>query len=127
MVDTYDLNTDVGKIRSLIPDRDITDPVFSDAEITYYFSSSGNIRYAAATALEIAATQDVLIFKVMKSGTDSVDAAKGAAVLLDRARRLRQEEDDLLVTAGGVLGVIEMGNGVFGYRQVVRNAIRRAT
>lgn len=124
---TYELSTDVGKIRSLIPDMDITDPAFQDEEIEYYFSSEGNLRKAAALALEIAATKDVLIFKVMKSGTDSVDAAKGAAVLLERARALRKQEDESVLDTGGVIGVVEMANGIFGYRQVVRNAIRRAT
>lgn len=127
MVATYNLANNVGKIRSLIPDRDITDPAFQDDEIEYYFTVEGSIRKAAALGLEIAATDDVLIFKVMKSGTDSVDAAKGAAVLLERARALRKQDEEELVTPGGVIGVVEMANGVFGYRQVIRNAIRRAT
>jgi hypothetical protein len=121
----YDLTTDVGKVRLLIPDRNIDDPVFQDEELQFFLDNNGSVRYAAAAALEVAATDDVMTFKVMKSGSDSVDATKGAKLLLERATRLRSP--DPLISFVGEIGVVEMSNGVFGRRQLLRNVIRRAT
>jgi len=48
---TYILTTTVGKIRLLIGDTDTSDAVFTDAEITYFYSEAGSIYGAAALAL----------------------------------------------------------------------------
>ena len=48
---TYDITTTVGKIRLLIADNDTTDEHFSDAEITYFYTTEGTINAAAAAAL----------------------------------------------------------------------------
>ncbi len=53
---TYDLTTNVGKVRLIIGDTDVdpdSDAVFLDAEITYFLTvNSNNINLAAADALE---------------------------------------------------------------------------
>ena len=49
---SYDITTTVGKIRLLIGDKDDTDEVFTDAEITYFYTEAGSINLAAAMALE---------------------------------------------------------------------------
>ncbi len=53
---TYDLTTNVGKIRLIIGDTDIdptSDAVFTDEELTYFLTvNSNNITLAAADALE---------------------------------------------------------------------------
>lgn len=125
MTATYDLNTDIGKVRLLIPDRDTDDPVFHDDEIEYFLSAnSDNTRLAAAAALEIIAIDEALTFKVMKSGTDSVDGTKLADVLLKKAALLRTQAtiDDPTIQ----VGVIETANGIFGQRQRLFNEyIRR--
>lgn len=124
MAATYVLTEPVGKVRLLIPDRDLTDPAFQDDEIEQFLVYAENSeREAAALALEVAATDEVLTFKVMKSGSDSVDASKAAAVLLDRASRLRAQEP--VASFIGQIGVIEQAHGVFGRRQVLDNAILR--
>jgi len=52
---TYDLTTNVGKVRLIIGDTDVdpdSDAVFLDAEITYFLTvNSNNISLAAADAL----------------------------------------------------------------------------
>jgi|TARA_Y100000310_G_scaffold220455_1_gene221983 hypothetical protein len=50
MVDTYELTNDIGKVRFLIPDTDITDAELSDAEVTHLLSISGGTVNAAAIA-----------------------------------------------------------------------------
>ncbi len=53
---TYDLTTNVGKVRLIIGDTDVdpdADAVFLDAEITYFLTvNSNNINLAAADTLE---------------------------------------------------------------------------
>ena len=127
MVATYDQNVNetVWKIRLLIPDRDVADdPVFQDEELEEFFASEGSERAAAALALEIAAVNDVLTFKVMKAGNDSIDAVKGAQFLLSRAERLRGQEP--IASFVGQIGVIEQAHGRFGYRQMIRNSLLRS-
>lgn len=53
MTVTYDITTNVGKVRLTIHDNDISNPVFTDEELTYFLTqNSSNINLASATALE---------------------------------------------------------------------------
>ncbi len=55
MAHTYDLTTDIGKVRLLIGDRDITpitDAQFSDEEIQAFLDLGGSILMAASKACE---------------------------------------------------------------------------
>lgn len=56
MTANYDLTTNVGKVRLIIGDTDVTpatDAVFTDEELTYFLTAnSSNINLAAADALE---------------------------------------------------------------------------
>lgn len=52
---TYDLATDIGKIRLLISDTDmvpVTDAHFSDEELQVFLTIEGSVNLAAALALE---------------------------------------------------------------------------
>ena len=50
---TYDITTNVGKVRLLTGDKILTDPVFTDEEIEIFLSRQSNsINLAAAEALE---------------------------------------------------------------------------
>ncbi len=49
---TYDLTTDVGKVRLLISDKDIANAVFSDEELEVFLTSEGSVKLGAAAALE---------------------------------------------------------------------------
>jgi hypothetical protein len=125
---SYNLTTDVGKVRLLIPDRDVADPAFSDEEIDVFLTEEGSIRAATALALEIAAVDDVRRFKITKTGQDSVDGVRGSELLLKRAALLRSTSDDLLVDYAGHVGYTEMGIGVFGARERFWNeVVRRRT
>jgi hypothetical protein len=51
---TYDISDTVGKIRLIIGDTDVdpsADAVFSDEELTYFYTTKGTINLAAAMAL----------------------------------------------------------------------------
>ena len=53
MAATYDLTTNVGKVRLTIRDTDTDNAVFTDAELTYFLTDNDSSIYlAAAAALE---------------------------------------------------------------------------
>lgn len=49
---TYDLATTVGQIRLIIGDKDLANAVFTDEELTAFFTMEGSVNLAAAAALE---------------------------------------------------------------------------
>ncbi len=89
MAFTYDLSTDVGKIRLLIPDTVAASAVFSDEELTALLTlESSNVKRAAAAALESISRNEVLLLKVIRLLDLQTD---GAAV----ARELRMQSEAL--------------------------------
>ena len=62
MTFTYDVTTDIGKVRLLIKDTDITpttDAQFSDEEIQVFLDMGGSVLMGAAKALEAWAATDM--------------------------------------------------------------------
>ncbi len=51
MADTYDLTTDIGKVRLKIADTNTASFIFTDAEIQVFIDESGDLHNAAAMAL----------------------------------------------------------------------------
>lgn len=92
---SYDLSTDVGKIRLIIPDM-LEDSIFSDAEIETFLSiEGGNLRRGAALALETLATDEARVQKVQKLPDFETDGKALLEALLARAKRLRDEASRL--------------------------------
>lgn len=48
MTYSYDLTNTIGQIRLMIGDITLTDPIFTDEEITYFISVTGDLNLAAA-------------------------------------------------------------------------------
>lgn len=124
MAFTYDLTTDVGLARLLIPDTDWANAVFSDEEITAFVAlEAGSVRRAAALALESIATNETLTLKVIKLLDVQTDGAKVLDALLKRAGLLRQQAaaDD---AGAGYAGfeIAEMVVGDFAWREQVINS-----
>jgi len=105
MAYTYDPATDIGKVRLFCLDRGTGDTwVFSDEEIQAYLSIEyGDIRLAAALALEDIANNKALTEKVKQVGdielVPGVDIAK---TLMERAESLRS-----LVETSSAFGVAD--------------------
>jgi hypothetical protein len=95
-----DYETDVGKVRLLVPDvNETAGLLFSDAQIEAFLSmarGSGTalIKRAAAAALETAASSEAMVSKVIKTQDLTTDGAKVSDALLARAARLREQADD---------------------------------
>lgn len=90
-------STDVGLVRLLIPDTD-TDPdvrLFTDDELQAFLTLELSVRRAAAQALEVAASSEVLVSKVIRTRDGlQTDGAKVSDALLKRAAQLRKQADD---------------------------------
>lgn len=89
---TYDVATDVGKVRLLTPDKDSSNPIFDDAEIQAFLDlSGGSVQYAAARVLDTIANSDAYILKVTRVLDVSVDGTRVADALHKGAELLRKE------------------------------------
>jgi hypothetical protein len=132
MTVTYDLATDVGKTRSLIPDRPTlgdgtANPdgvIFSDEELSYYFTLEGDSVRAAARGLEAMATDQLLLFRIIRTGQLTVDGAKLSQQLLATAKQLRESAAEI-DAAEGAFDYAEMVLDPFSARQRIWNQIER--
>jgi len=106
---TYDLTTDIGKVRLLIPDRVDAGHMLEDAEITAYLTLEGGIKLAAALALESIASDTAMVLKVIKLLDLTTDGAKTSDALLARAKLLRAQ------------AAAEDVEGAFDYAEMVVN------
>lgn len=123
---SYDLTTDAGKVRLLIPDTSASAYVFNDDEIDAFLSLEDGVRRAAALALETIASSQALTLKVIKILDLQTDGAKTAEALMKRASELRAQalEADAEEEDGG-FEVIEMVPNTFAHREYIRNEMLR--
>ena len=99
MTFTYDLSTDRGKVRLLVPDRVSTDYLFNDDEVDAFLSvEDSSIKRAAALCLETIASDIAMIDKVIKLLDLQTDGAKTSDALLARAKTLRDQADNEDIT-----------------------------
>lgn len=89
---SYDPTTDSGMVRLICTDTNPSEEMLSDAEITAYLAlNDGNIRMAAADALDHIATNEVLVqkrIKLLDLSTDGPSEAKALHELAETQRRL---------------------------------------
>lgn len=127
MAFTYDLSTDTGKVRLLVPDRNSSEPVFQDNEISTFLDlEGGSIHRAAALALETVATDEALVLKVAKLLDTETDGAKLAETLLKRAASLRKQADGQDARSGDLFDWAEMSFSPFAYRERLANEWMRS-
>ena len=107
---SYNLATDVGKVRLLIDDRDMTaaddslpleqrSVIFSDEEIAYFLSDKGSVMLAAALGLRTIAANRSLFVQRRHIGRTEVDYATLRRDLLAQAEAL--EAADRVTPADG--------------------------
>jgi hypothetical protein len=91
---TTDPTTDLGRVRLLISDVDTASPTFTDAEISAFLAlEGGNVRLAAAQALDTIASNEALVSKQVRTMDVSTNGPAVAAELRARARALREQAD----------------------------------
>lgn len=124
---TYDVSTDVGKTRMLIPDRVYESLFFTDEEIEAFLSlEASNVLRAAALALETMASDQAMTLKVIRLMDLTTDGQKTSQALLERADRLRSQADDAeLAEEGGGFDIAEWVVDPFSYRNRMTNEFLR--
>lgn len=94
MAFTYDVSTDRGLVRLLVADIDEATGVFNDAEIDAYLTlEGGNVKRAAAQAIDTNATNEALASKVLTDHQLKTDGASVAKAMREHANRLRAQAD----------------------------------
>ena len=94
MAFTYNLATDAGKVRLMIPDNVVARYIFEDDEIDAFLTIEGGIKKAAALGLETLASSEALVLKVIRLMDLTTDGAKLSDALLRRAAKLREQAED---------------------------------
>ena len=100
MAFTLDYSTNAGKVRLLISDIDSSNPIFQDDAVEAFLSiaQGGNVKRAAATALTVIATNEVLVQKRIKLLDLQTDGPAEANALRLLAADLRAEAEAEEVT-----------------------------
>lgn len=123
---TYDLATNVGIIRNIIRDADITAAFFTDEEIESFLTLySDNVFLAAAEALESWASDQLMVLKVVKLLDLQVDGAAVAREMRMRAGVLRKTAADLDEASDAGFDIAEMALGPFSWREQIWNKAAR--
>ena len=121
---TYDLGTNLGKVRLLIRDTDTTDPerqLFQDNEISFFLSQNDQIlRLAAADALEALAANAALLAKIQQIGGYKIDSTKMAEAIRKQATRYRELEEEV-----PAFGYAEQTLSVFSSWEILINELQR--
>lgn len=107
-----DYNTPVGQVRLLAGDLDTGEnQIFGDDELNGFLSiANGSIKRAAADAIDVIASSEALISKVITTQDRSVDGAKTADSLRKHAESLRkraQDEEDEAASQDEYVGIVE--------------------
>lgn len=89
-----DYTTDLGKVRLLIPDTDETNFVLGDDQITALLDMEVYVKRAAAAALDLIASNEVMVSKVIRTQDLQTDGSKVSAELRARAAELRRQVDE---------------------------------
>ena len=93
MAFTYDVATDRGKVRLLVPDRLVSQYMYEDAEIDYFLAAEDSIKEAAALALETMASDEAYVQKAITLMDLTTNGPATAKALMDRAATLRAQAD----------------------------------
>ncbi|GAA0403050.1 hypothetical protein GCM10009530_63790 [Microbispora corallina] len=104
-----DYASDVGQVRLLIPDTDEANPLLSDAQIGGYLAmEGGDVKLAAAQALDAIASSEALISKKLTTMDGaSTDGPAVAAELRARAQALRDQVAEGLGDADAGFDIVD--------------------
>lgn len=86
---------DMDMVRLLIPDTDPTQQFFTDSQISAFLALEGGVKKAAAQALDVLASNEAMVSKVIRTLDLQTDGAKLSAELRARASSLREQADSV--------------------------------
>lgn len=98
---TTDPTTSIGMVRLLCTDLNEVAPLLTDAQITALLTlESGNVRLAAAQALDTIASSEALVSKKIRTQDLQTDGPAVAEELRKRAEALRRQADGIDPSTG---------------------------
>ena len=123
MAYSYNLGTDIGKIRLLIMDNTLDQYLFEDDELSAFLTfEASNVKRAAALALDTMASNEAYVIKKMSLLDLTVDGPAVAQSLRTRASDLREQADrDDMLESGGAFDIAEWVVDTFTWRQYEQN------
>ena len=125
MAFSFDLSSDLGKVRLLIPDRVAEEYVFDDVDILAFLEIEDGIKRSTAIALETIASDNAMTLKVIRLLDLSTDGAKVSDALLKRAQGLRDQADTEDESGEMGFDIAEMVYDDFSFREkIVKEAER---
>lgn len=99
---TYDLGTPIGQVRFRVPDTDITNPIFSDAEVEFLLKNAeDNPLLAAAEALETIAGDPARLSSFSRG------SVSGTRTTADEIRRRASSLREKAYGGGILVGTLE--------------------
>jgi hypothetical protein len=123
---TYDASTDAGKVRLLCQDFDASEMIFSDKEIQAFLDlNEADVRWAAAQALEVIASNEVYVQKRIKLLDLTTDGPAEAAQLMKLAASLRGQAVMDSESIDDLFDYAEQAFNHFSSREIIRNSILR--
>lgn len=91
MTATYDLTTDTGKMRLNTFGDDSENPIFQDEELQAFLDQEVHLKLACARVLEVVASRQAYILKVITNMGLSTNGAALAAEFRAQAKALRDQ------------------------------------
>lgn len=125
MTYTYDPTNSIGRMRMIIQDKDEQNVFFQDEELQAYLDMAGDVRRAAADALDSLASNQAMVLKVIRTLNLSTDGAATARALREHAKTLREQADVADAGDGGLFEIAEFAGDVFTQRERVWNQMLR--
>lgn len=116
-------------VRTLIPDTDEDNPIFSDEEIGVYLALEGDdVRRATAAALETMASSEAYVSKAVRISNLSTNGASVSAELRARAQALRDQATDADEREAGMFDWAEQVTNEFTlYERLVNESLRQGS
>lgn len=100
MTVTYDLTTPIGQIRLNTFGDDTDNPIFQDEELTaFYTQEQSRVKLACARVLNVVASRQAYILKVITNMGLTTNGAALAAEFRAQAAQLRKEDAEDQMTA----------------------------
>ena len=120
MVATYDLDTEIGKMRLMITDTDIDNPMFQDEEIQQFLSMTNNLYEAASLGWGNIAGSKSLLAKKKTTSKYSHDLTLLAKACREQSDYFKKLDED-----APAFGYAEMNVTDFAERDIIINEILR--
>lgn len=123
---SYDVTTTIGKVRLLCQDFDLTEMIFSDAEIQAFLDlNEQDLRWAAAQALDVIAANEVYVQKRIKLLDLNTDGPAEATALIKIAAGLRNQAATTVASVNDLFDWAEQSYNTSSAWEIIRNGFLR--